>query len=69
MVTEIIDSVTIAMDEEVFGQMLAERLKAEVCATRDATAVTSSFKRNLISYGSTRNIDSVGHRPSVYCQG
>lgn len=44
---EILDSVTMGMDEFVFGRMLVEHLKTEVSAKRDATVVMTSFKKEF----------------------
>jgi predicted ATP-dependent endonuclease of OLD family len=46
-VDEIIDSVTAEMEDDVFSQMLAERIRAEVSAKRDATEVTKSFRKEF----------------------
>ena len=46
-VREVTDSVTAEMGEYVFGQMLGQRIEAEVSAKRDATQVTSDFKKEF----------------------
>jgi hypothetical protein len=46
-VTEIINSVTADMGDDVFGQMLKERVKTDVSAKKDATVVMSDFRKEF----------------------
>jgi hypothetical protein len=53
-VIEFLDEITLAMEDDVFGKMLFERIKIEKSAERHESSVTASFKREFDSLWADR---------------